>query len=62
MKDNKKKTHKSTVPGTISNNGMELGLIHIHENVIASAVRKASSMRNWKRPLTKSSALYSLKK
>jgi len=43
MKDKKKSSKKSTVPGAVGNNGMELGLIHIHENVIASAVRKATS-------------------
>jgi uncharacterized alkaline shock family protein YloU len=43
MKDSKKKTSKSSVPGAVGNNGLELGLIHIHENVIASAVRKATS-------------------
>ena len=37
-----KKTPKSSVPGAISSEGNELGLIHIHENVIASAVRKAT--------------------
>ena len=40
MKKNTKK--KSSVPGAISAEGNELGLIHIHENVIASAVRKAT--------------------
>lgn len=43
MKDKKRKSHKSTSPGAIGANGQELGLIHIHENVIASAVRKATS-------------------
>ena len=43
MRNTKKKTKKSTTPGAIGNNGMELGLVHIHENVIASAVRKATS-------------------
>ena len=40
MKKNTKK--KSSVPGAISSEGNELGLIHIHENVIATAVRKAT--------------------
>lgn len=40
MKNTKK---KSTVPGAINSEGNELGLIHIHENVIAAAVRKATS-------------------
>ena len=44
MKDLKRKSrNKSTIPGGIAANGQELGLIHIHENVIASAVRKATS-------------------
>lgn len=44
MKDAKRKSkNKSTIPGAIAANGQELGLIHIHENVIASAVRKATS-------------------
>ena len=38
---NVKKTKKSEQPGAVGANGMELGAIHIHENVIASAVRKA---------------------
>ena len=42
MKTTKKKSHKSTVHGAVGDNGIELGLIHIHENVIASAVRKAT--------------------
>ena len=44
MRDSRKKTrNRSTIPGGIAANGQELGLIHIHENVIASAVRKATS-------------------
>lgn len=43
MKNNKRKPKKSSTPGAVGNNGMELGLIHIHENVIAAAVRKATS-------------------
>ena len=39
MKNTKK---KSTQPGAISSEGNELGLVHIHENVIAAAVRKAT--------------------
>ena len=39
-KTGKKKS--STIPGAISADGNELGLIHIHENVIAAAVRKAT--------------------
>ena len=38
----KKTKKRSTMPGGISQEGNELGLIHIHENVIASAVRKAT--------------------
>ncbi|MCK5843597.1 MAG: Asp23/Gls24 family envelope stress response protein [Victivallales bacterium] len=40
MKPAKKK--KSTVQGAVSAEGNELGLIHIHENVIAAAVRMAA--------------------
>jgi len=39
MKD-KKKSHSGSVPAIVGTNGEELGLIHIHENVIATAVRK----------------------
>jgi uncharacterized alkaline shock family protein YloU len=39
MKD-RKKTQSSSMPAIIGTNGEELGLIHIHENVIATAVRK----------------------
>ena len=39
MKQTKK---RSTMPGAISAEGNDLGLIHIHENVIAAAVRKAA--------------------
>ncbi len=42
MKDSKRRRKQSTLPGATSANGGELGLIHIHENVIASAVRKAT--------------------
>ena len=38
----KKTKKRSSMPGAISQEGNELGLIHIHENVIASAVRKAT--------------------
>jgi uncharacterized alkaline shock family protein YloU len=40
MKTTKKR--KSTVQGAVSADGNELGLIHIHENVIAAAVRRAA--------------------
>ena len=40
MKTTKKKA--STVQGAVSSEGNELGLIHIHENVIVAAVRKAA--------------------
>lgn len=43
MKDTKKKKHQVTSGGALASNGVELGLIHIHENVISSAVRKATS-------------------
>jgi len=44
MKDSKRKSkNKSIISGAIAADGQELGLIHIHENVIASAVRKATS-------------------
>ena len=42
MKETKRKKKQSTLPGATSANGGELGLIHIHENVIAAAVRKAT--------------------
>jgi len=43
MKERKKrKTHTSVMPGGMNPEGSELGLIKIHENVIASAVRKAT--------------------
>ena len=38
----KKSKKRSTVQGAINAQGNELGLIHIHENVIAAAVRKAT--------------------
>ena len=41
MKAGKKKT-TSVVQGAVSAEGNELGLIHIHENVIAAAVRRAA--------------------
>lgn len=40
MKTTKKKA--STVQGAVSSDGNELGLIHIHENVIVAAVRRAA--------------------
>jgi uncharacterized alkaline shock family protein YloU len=44
MKDTKKKKkHQATSGGAVGSNGVELGLIHIHENVIAAAVRKATA-------------------
>ena len=42
MKSAKKQSTKSSVPGAMSSEGNELGLIYIHENVIAAAVRKAT--------------------
>ncbi len=39
---NTKKRKKSSIPGAISEEGNELGLIHIHENVISAAVRKST--------------------
>ncbi len=42
MKDFRKKTQTSKMPGTIKEDGTELGVIRIHENVIASIVRKAT--------------------
>jgi len=38
----KKTKKKGGIPGALSAEGNELGLIHIHENVIAAAVRKAT--------------------
>lgn len=40
MKTTKKKNN--TVQGAVSSDGNELGLIHIHENVIVAAVRRAA--------------------
>ncbi len=42
MKDFRKKTHTSKMPGATKEDGTEMGLIKIHENVIAAIVRKAS--------------------
>ena len=42
MKDFRKKTQTSKMTGTIKEDGTELGVIRIHENVIASIVRKAT--------------------
>lgn len=42
MKDFRKKTQTSKMPGSIKEDGTELGVIRIHENVIASIVRKAT--------------------
>ena len=41
-KDSKKSTSVSTMPGNVSEQGVELGSIKIHENVIATIVRKAT--------------------
>ncbi len=38
----KKSKKRSNLPGAINAEGNELGLIHIHENVIATATRKAT--------------------
>jgi len=43
MKESKTKRKKQgSMPGAIAPSGGEMGLIHIHENVIAAAVRKAT--------------------
>ena len=42
MKDFKKKSSTSRMPGAVKEDGTELGLIKIHENVITSIVRKAA--------------------
>ena len=42
MKETKRRKKQSTLPGTASANGGELGVIHISGNVIAAAVRKAT--------------------
>jgi uncharacterized alkaline shock family protein YloU len=41
-----KKNHTSRIPGAIKTDGSEMGLIKIHENVIASIVRKAACSVN----------------
>lgn len=42
MKDRRRKRTHSSVSGGIGAEGAELGVIKIHENVIAAAVRKAT--------------------
>jgi len=42
MKESSRKKKRGSMPGMAAPNGGELGLIHIHENVIAAAVRKAT--------------------
>ncbi len=42
MKDFSKKNSVSKMPGAVKEDGSELGLIKIHENVIAAIVRKAA--------------------
>jgi len=41
-----KKAHTSRIPGALKTDGSEMGLIKIHENVIASIVRKAACSVN----------------
>ncbi|MFZ2653881.1 MAG: Asp23/Gls24 family envelope stress response protein [Victivallales bacterium] len=41
-----KKAHTTRIPGAIKTDGSEMGLIKIHENVIASIVRKAACSVN----------------
>ncbi len=45
MKENRK-AHTSRIPGALKSDGSEMGLIKIHENVIASIVRKAACSVN----------------
>jgi uncharacterized alkaline shock family protein YloU len=42
MKDFKKRLHTSKMPGAMKDDGSEMGVIKIHENVIASIVRRAA--------------------
>ncbi len=42
IRKKEKRAHRSSVAGAVGENGMELGGVHIHENVIASVVRKAT--------------------
>jgi uncharacterized alkaline shock family protein YloU len=42
MKESSRRKKRGSMPGAVAPNGGELGLIHIHENVIAAAVRKAT--------------------
>ncbi len=42
MKELRKKSHTSKLPGATKDDGSEMGLIKIHENVISSIVRKAA--------------------
>lgn len=46
MKDKKKTAHTSKLPGALKPDGTDLGLIKIHENVIASVVRRAACSVN----------------
>ncbi len=41
-----KKAHASRIPGALKTDGSEMGLIKIHENVIAAIVRKAACSVN----------------
>jgi uncharacterized alkaline shock family protein YloU len=41
-----KKAHTSRIPGALKTDGSEMGLIRIHENVIAAIVRKAACSVN----------------
>jgi len=43
LRDRKRRRPLSTVSGSIGADGAELGVIKIHENVIAAAVRKATT-------------------
>ena len=42
IRKKERRAHRSTVAGAVGENGLELGGVHIHENVIASVVRKAT--------------------
>lgn len=46
MKDLRKKTYTTKMPGGLKDDGTEMGVIKVHENVIASIVRKAACSVN----------------
>ncbi len=41
-----KKAHTSRIPGAVKSDGSDMGLVKIHENVIASIARKAACSVN----------------